>query len=93
MKKFILLIGILAIIISSGSVYAQGCVEASSDDGPQIVGYIQPQFNYYMSGTNENGDPVDPSTFFFKRARIGVVGSIPYDVSYYFMADYVRKNS
>lgn len=72
---------------SSSTVFAQGCVEASSDDGAQIVGYIQPQFNYYFFGDKANGDAMKPSTFFFKRARIGVVGSIPYDVSYYFMAE------
>jgi len=89
MKKVILFIGLfLLALINSNTLTAQGCVEASSDEGPQIVGYIQPQFNYYMFGDKANGDPLKPSTFFFKRARVGVVGSIPYDVSYYVMAEF-----
>ncbi len=89
MKKAILFIGLfLLAIVNSNTITAQGCVETSSDDGPQIVGYIQPQFNAYMFGSKDNGDAIKPSTFMFKRARIGVVGSIPYDVSYYFMAEF-----
>ncbi len=89
MKKAIFLIGLfLLAVVNTNTVTAQGCVETSSDDGPQIVGYIQPQFNAYMFGAKDNGDAIKPSTFLFKRARIGVVGSIPYDVSYYFMAEF-----
>jgi len=89
MKKVIFLIGLfLLALVNTNTVTAQGCVETSSDEGPQIVGYIQPQFNAYMFGTQDNGDAIKPSTFLFKRARIGVVGSIPYDVSYYFMAEF-----
>jgi phosphate-selective porin len=89
MKKATLLIGLLLItIINSNTILAQGCVETSSDDGPQIVGYIQPQFNSYLNGDKANGDPIKPSSFFFKRARVGIVGSIPYDVSYYVMAEF-----
>ncbi len=88
MKKIILLLGLFIFVsTTSNQILAQGCVEASSDDGPQLVGYIQPQFNYYMFGEKTNGDAIKPSTFMFKRARIGVVGSIPYDVSYYVMAE------
>ena len=77
MKKAVLLIGIIVMLASSNAIFAQGCVEASSDDGPQLVGYIQPQFNAYMFGDKTNGDANKPSTFFFKRARVGIVGSIP----------------
>lgn len=88
MKKIILLLGLLILIsTTSNNIFAQGCVETSSDDGPQLVGYIQPQFNYYMFDEKANGDAIKPSSFMFKRARIGVVGSIPYDISYYFMAE------
>ena len=88
MKKAVLLIGIIVMLASTNTIFAQGCVEASSDDGPQLVGYIQPQFNYYMFGDKANGDANKPSTFFFKRARVGIVGSIPYDISYYVMAEF-----
>lgn len=92
MKKVILIIGLfLLAIVNSNTLTAQGCVEASSDEGPQLVGYIQPQFNAYMFGTKDNGDAIKPSSFLFKRARIGVVGSIPYDVSYYIMAEFAPE--
>lgn len=73
----------------SGSLFSQGCVETTSDGGPQLVGYIQPQFDNYFYGKDVNFDnQLRPSTFFFQRARVGVVGSIPYDVSYYVMAEF-----
>ena len=92
MKKAILLTGLfLLAIVNLNTVTAQGCVEASSDEGPQLVGYIQPQFNAYFFGSKDNGDAIKPSTFLFKRARIGVVGSIPYDISYYVMAEFAPE--
>ncbi len=84
---FSILITATILLAASLNVYSQGCVVTSSDAGPQGVGYIQPQFNYYFFGDKTNGDPIKPSTFFFKRARVGIVGSIPYDVSYYVMAE------
>ena len=50
MKKFIQFISLISIltIISSTPVFSQGCVEATSDEGPQLVGYIQPEFGYYF---------------------------------------------
>ncbi len=86
-KLFSIIITALILIAGTNNILAQGCVETSSDDGPQLVGYIQPQFNYYFFGDKSNGDPIKPSTFYFKRARVGIVGSIPYDVSYYVMAE------
>lgn len=86
-KQFIYFIGVFSLLFSSPA-FSQGCVEASSDDGPQLVGYIQPEFNYYLFGKDANDNAVKPSSFFFRRARVGVVGSIPYDVSYYVMAEF-----
>ena len=86
MKKIIILFAIL-LGLGSANVYSQGCVEASSDDGVQVVGYIQPEFDYYMFGEDSKGNAIKPSSFYFKRARIGVVGNIPYDISYYVMAE------
>lgn len=90
MKKIIQLISLLTIIGIFGPrpVFSQGCVESSSEDGPQLVGYIQPEFGYYLYGDDANGNAVKPSSFYFRRARVGVVGSIPYDVSYYIMAEF-----
>ncbi len=88
MKKLVLLFSLIFIAsIFTGSVYSQGCVEATSDDGPQVVGYIQPEFNSYFFGDDSKGNAIKPSTFAFRRARIGIVGSIPYDISYYVMAE------
>ncbi len=89
MKKVILSISLLFIVsLFSSSLFSQGCVEATSEDGPQLVGYIQPQFDYYFFGDDPNGNAIKPSSFYFKRARVGVVGSIPYDISYYVMAEF-----
>jgi hypothetical protein len=67
---------------------SQGCVESTSDEGVQVVGYIQPEFNYEFNGQDNNGESIgDKSSFYFRRARLGVVGNIPYDISYYFMAE------
>ena len=88
MKKLVLLFAVVILGISfSTNVFSQGCVEATSDDGPQVVGYIQPQFNSYFFGDDANGNAVKPSSFLFQRARIGILGSIPYDISYYVMAE------
>jgi phosphate-selective porin len=88
MKKVFLFVSLLLVsVLANQSIFAQGCVETSSSDGPQLVGYIQPQFNYYMFGDDANGNPIKPSTFEFLRARVGIVGSIPYDISYYVMAE------
>ena len=90
MKRIIQLISLLSFIgiFGTNPVFSQGCVEATSDDGPQLVGYIQPEFGYYMYGKDANNNAVKPSSFYFRRARVGVVGSIPYDVSYYIMAEF-----
>ena len=68
---------------------AQGCMGGGDKDGVQVVGYIQPQYEYQFLG-----DGVEPmhglksnNSFYFNRARIGVVGNIPYDFSYYVLAE------
>ncbi|MFA5416855.1 MAG: porin [Bacteroidales bacterium] len=86
-KLFLFACFTLATVLVNNTLMAQGCVETTSSDGPQLVGYIQPQFNYYMFGDDALGNPIKPSTFEFLRARVGIVGSIPYDISYYVMAE------
>lgn len=69
--------------------YGQGCMEASSDDGIQVMGYIQPQYSYYFFDEDGQGNTLHKAnSFSFKRARLGVMGSIPYDISYYVLADF-----
>ena len=81
MKK-IVLIAFTAMLFLPLAVYAQGCMEASSDEGVNVVGYLQSQFEYqFNEDDNEN-------SFTFNRARLGVVGNIPYDFSYYIMFEF-----
>ncbi|MBI9033420.1 MAG: hypothetical protein JEZ03_03005 [Bacteroidales bacterium] len=75
MNKFlIILLG--ALIMSVQGAHAQGCAEPSSDEGVNVFGFIQPQVHSSLGEKPTN-------TFDFKRARIGVMGNIPYDFSYY----------
>ena len=62
--------------------YAQGCMEASSDEGVNVVGYLQAQYEYMF------GEDEDTNGFAFNRARMGLVGNIPYDFSYYIMFEF-----
>jgi len=62
--------------------FAQGCMEASSDEGVNVVGYLQSQFEYQFNEDN------DENSFTFNRARMGLVGNIPYDFSYYIMFEF-----
>jgi len=85
--RFITLIVTILLIIPS--VFSQGCEDPGEGDGINFFGYIQPQYEYKMLG--ENGTFTknkDYSGFSFKRARLGVLGNIPYDFSYYFMMEY-----
>lgn len=95
MKKIItILVGIL--LISPMFVNAQGCMEPSSDGGVSVIGFIQPQYTLNLDGVNSAGNPImidgneikNKNSFDFYRARLGVAGNIPYDISYYVMAEY-----
>lgn len=69
--------------------FSQGCEDPGEGDGINIFGYIQPQYDYNILG--ENGTftkDKDESGFYFKRARLGVLGNIPYDFTYYFMMEF-----
>ncbi len=68
-------------------VQGQGCMEASSDEGVSVKGFIQPQYNYSFLGKDDDGNSLDENSFTFNRARIGFIGSIPYDISYYFFIE------
>lgn len=62
---------------------AQGCMSGGDEGGSNVKGYIQPQFDYHFNGDDASGNSLDENSFKFNRARIGVVGEIPYDFSYY----------
>jgi len=68
---------------------AQGCMEpASSAGGVSVIGYIQPEFKIAYNGDNADGSSKNDMGFYFRRARLGVTGNIPYDFSYYVMAEF-----
>lgn len=77
----------LIIFVASATVYAQGCMEASSDEGVSVVGYLQTQIEY------QSGEEEDMTSFTFNRARMGLVGNIPYDFSYYIMFEFSPNKS
>ena len=79
---------VLVIFTSINVSFAQGCMEASSDEGVNIVGYIQPQWEYYQTT-----DGKDANSFTFNRARLAAVGNIPYDISYFMMVDFSKFKS
>ncbi len=78
--KHIIVALFFGIFLFSVSAYSQGCADAGSDEGVQVMGFIQPQWDYKLFENPEN-------TFKFNRARLGVVGNIPYDFSYYFVLE------
>ncbi|KAF0196478.1 MAG: hypothetical protein FD166_2433 [Bacteroidetes bacterium] len=88
MKKKITAL-LLILMTGSFSARAQGCMEpTSSTGGPTIIGYIQPEFRYEFNGENADGTSKDASTWCLRRARLGVAGNIPYDFSYYALAEF-----
>lgn len=89
MKKRILLFVLAAAIVMPMVSLGQGCMEPASDEGVSVIGYIQPQFNFDFNGYDKNTQHIgEYSSFLFKRARLGVTGNIPYDFSYYVMAEF-----
>jgi phosphate-selective porin OprO and OprP len=63
-------------------VYAGGCMDAPSEEGVNVVGYLQSQFEYKFN------DEDSEYSFAFNRARMGLIGIIPYDFSYYIMYEF-----
>lgn len=88
MKKLILLALAAMFLLPSRSL-AQGCMEPTTEDGAiQLIGFLQAQGDYKFLGKNAEGKLLDESSFYFNRARLGVMGNIPYDFSYYFMTEF-----
>lgn len=83
MKNQILFILSALLLLLSSVGYSQGCMEAGDDEGVRIIGYLQPQAEYSFLGDDIYGERLDKSDFYFNRLRLGVMGSIPYDFSYY----------
>nr|NQU89809.1 hypothetical protein [Bacteroidota bacterium] len=79
-KLFIVLIGLL--LIAPAITKAQGCMEPKSDEGISVIGYLQPQWKF------DEADGKYTNSFYFQRARLGVTGTIPYDFTYYAVAEF-----
>jgi phosphate-selective porin OprO and OprP len=87
MKKYLLISIVTFIMLSNLNVVAQGCGDAPSEDGVQVFGFLQSQ--YEMLFDERTGGKFNPNHgFSFDRARIGVQGKIPYDFSYYVVVEY-----
>ncbi|MFH2141549.1 MAG: porin [Bacteroidota bacterium] len=86
MKIWFILITVSLFTSVSVNSYSQGCMGGSSD-GVNLKGFIQPQFNYFLNGEDDEGNSLNENNFTFNRARIGVLGSIPYDIDYYFFIE------
>ena len=81
MKRILLTLSLISLtLVLSNNTYAQGCDAPSSDEGVQVFGYIQPELRSFFYE--------DPEvSFAFRRARIGVMGNIPYDFTYYVLLE------
>ena len=75
-----LVIIIIAIVFIGTNAQSQGCSEPASEDGVNVFGFLQTQYNYNFYDKPE-------ATFGFNRARVGVMGNIPYDFNYYFLLE------
>ena len=80
MKKILIIVSLAALtLFTTNNVVAQGC-DTPSEEGVTVFGYIQPELNV-------NFGEETSAAFGFRRARIGVMGTIPYDFSYYVMLE------
>ncbi|MBU0763311.1 MAG: OprO/OprP family phosphate-selective porin, partial [Bacteroidetes bacterium] len=87
MKNFFAISMVLLTGASSNGLFAQGCMDSGSNDGVALKGFVQPQYNYNFMEEDADGNDQDENSFYFNRARLGVLGSIPYDFSYYFFVE------
>jgi phosphate-selective porin len=85
-KLFLVNIVVILFVTITVNLNAQGCMGGASE-GVNLKGFIQPQFTYNLNGTDGDGNSLNEAHFNFNRARLGVLGSIPYDIEYYFFAE------
>jgi hypothetical protein len=85
-KLWILLLA--AALLLPATVLGQGCMGGGGEEGVNVVGFIQPQFEYHPNSCEDRDYLSAYNTFSFKRARLGVVGDVPYDISYYFVMEF-----
>ena len=80
MQKIVICLILLCAVMIPTFVQAQGCMGGGDEEGVSLMGFLQTQY--------ENKQKTEESTFTFNRARLGVVGNIPYDISYYMFMEY-----
>lgn len=71
---------LIAGVLFGMNAQSQGCAEPVSEEGINVFGFLQTQYDYNLFDTPE-------SNFGFNRSRIGVMGNIPYDFSYYVLLE------
>jgi hypothetical protein len=82
------MIGLIVFALGYSSAYSQGCMEPSgSSSGPQVIGYVQVENSTTLLGNDASGNNLTTNSFAFRKARIGVTGSIPYNFTYYLMTE------
>lgn len=81
MKNLLSILTATVLIFTGYMSKAQGCAEPTSEEGVQLFGYFQPEFNTYFE------DDTRASTE-FRRMRIGVMGNVPYDFGYYVLTEW-----
>jgi len=87
MKK-ILFATLTFFALASSTAFSQGCMEPSgTSTGPQVIGYVQAENVTNFLGTDASGNDLTTNSFAFRKARIGVTGSIPYNFTYYVMTE------
>lgn len=87
--KSIKIILLFAIAFAFQMSYSQGCESPGEGDGIKIFGFIQPQYERTYTGVNGDRTPsLNTNGYFFNRARLGVMGNVPYDFSYYFVMEF-----
>ncbi|MFO7721968.1 MAG: porin [Bacteroidales bacterium] len=87
-KLWIAFAALLLILSGSSALKAQGCGDGPSEEGVQVIGFLQSQYEILYADKTKN-------SFLFERARIGVQGAIPYDFSYYVVLElspYIAAN-
>ncbi len=80
MKRILIIASLAALTaLFAHKINAQGC-DTPSEEGIEIIGYIQPELDFKFEDETS-------AAFGFRRARIGVMGNIPYDFSYYVLLE------
>ena len=95
MKHLIVLISLFFLATLSNVSFAQGCMDEGEGDGDgvKVFGFFQPQADYKILDAEGFGGAKNTSNIYFNRARLGVMGSIPYDFSYYFVGEFAPRQN